>query len=117
MSTMLRVISAITLFGSAGAMVGLPGLFQQARTNTMVRGFTAVLLVGLLISVIGGLELWRLRRWGRILSTVALSMFMLLSLAILANGGGNGLTVVRLVIELAMIIVLISSGARELCRE
>jgi len=115
--TKLRAISVIMLLGSVGAMVGLPGLFRQARTNSTVRGFTAVLLIGLLFTVIGGIELWRLRRWGRILSTVALSIFMLLSLAILAIGGGNAFTVVRLLIELAMVILLLSPTARALCRE
>ena len=117
MKGLLRTIATILLVGSAGGMVLLPSLFRQARENATIRGFTAFLLVALFFAVVGGLELWQLRRRGRIPTTVALAMLMLSSLSILMLGGGNTMTVVRLFINGAMIAVLLSPSAQALCRE
>ncbi len=112
MKAFLRFVAALELLGAAGLLI--LGVALMARPSIGL----IVLLVALPLAALNGfagVELWRLRNRGRLLSIGLLAFYILVSVGMMLLRGIQGVAVVRVVLEVIMILVLLSAGAAEAC--
>ena len=99
------VTVVLTLYG---LVLLLPDRPLGALMLVMVAGTFAA------ATAFAGMQLWRLREVGRVSTVVVLIVVMLLSLFQLFVRG-QSYVAVRLILEAAALVVLLSRGAREVC--
>ena len=112
MKAFLRFVAALELLGAAGLL--LLGVAMMARPMIGL----IVLLVAVPLAVVNGfagIELWRMRNRGRLLSIGLLGFYILVSVGLMLLRGIQVAAVVRVILELIMISVMLSQGAAEAC--
>ena len=116
MIRLLRAIAALEIFAAAVMVVltihGLGILLPRIPDGALLLALVGATFTA--AAAFAGIQLWRLRERGRIASVTFLIVLILFSAFELAFRG-HLYVIVRLILEGAALVVLLSSGAREVC--
>jgi len=113
---LLRAIAALEVVSALFvAILTAFGLRMLLRMDPVAAGVLLLVGVGFAASaVFAGIQLWRLREAGRI-ATIGLLIVLMLFSAVVSLLRGQPQVLIRLGIEAAMLVVLVSRGARDAC--
>ena len=113
---LLRAIAALEVVSALFvAILAIFGLRILPRMHPVAAGVLLLVGAGFAASaVFAGIQLWRLREAGRI-ATIGLLIVLMLFSAVLFLSRGQPHVLIRLGIEAAMLVVLVSRGARDAC--
>lgn len=111
MRVFLRVVAVLEMLG---ALL----VFVVSITLLKPLGAGAVALLSVPFSVLmgyAGVQLWRLKNRGRVLSAGLLGLFLIFNVGLLVTRGFSGTVFVRTLLDVAVLVGLLSRGAVEVC--
>ncbi len=114
MTALLKFVAALEVLGAAAVLLIVAALVVRPRLALIILIFALPLAV---LNGFAGVELWRLRNRGRLLSIGLLGVYVVFSLAQMAMRGVQVVVVLRVVFELAILLALLSRSAAEACAE